>query len=192
MAVEHNVLVMQFTDPSKTFQAFSKIKDQPGVTGAAVVERTAEGQVRVADGFEPQAGAGIAVGGLVGGLIGVLGGPLGLLLGWSTGMVVGSMYESDEEADTDDGFTILSRSIANGGNALIVEISETSHAIADDIATQLDGTVTRVPASDVEHEIAAAREATRSAAAEARKVRRSKRRAEFKEKLQAHKPHAHA
>jgi uncharacterized membrane protein len=174
---------MHFPENSKAFEALSQFKGQPGVRGAAVVERTADGQVRVADGYSPEGGSGVAVGGLVGSLIGILAGPLGVLLGWSTGMLVGGAFEVDELADADDGFTILSRSIPAGTNALVVEMTETSHAIADDVAEKLDGTVTRIPTSDVQAEIDSAREAARKAAAEARKVRRAERRAEFKEKL---------
>jgi len=183
MVTDNNVLVMHFPDSSRAFQALSEMKGQPGVVSAAVLERTSEGQLQVADSYTPQAGGGVAVGGLVGALIGILAGPLGVLLGWSSGMLVGAVYESGDEADAEDGFTILSKSVAAGGNALIVEMSETTHAIADDIAAKLDGSVTRIPANEMEAEIDAARDAARSAAAEARKVRRTKRRAEFKEKL---------
>jgi len=190
MAEEKNVLVMHFANPSNAFQALSDLKGQPGVSGAAVVERTTEGQVRLADGYTPELGSGTAVGGLVGSLIGILGGPLGVLLGWSTGVLTGALFDTDEAADTEDGFTVLSKSIPTGGNALIAEMSETSHAIADDIATKLDGTVTRIPATEVEAEVADAQEATRRAAAEARKARWEKRRAGFKEKLSGIGHHA--
>jgi uncharacterized membrane protein len=183
MSEERNVLVMQFPDPSKAFEALSLMKGQPGVANAAVIERTAEGQVRVADGYSPTLGSGTAVGGAVGGLIGILAGPLGVLLGWSTGVVAGAAYESDEADDIDDGFTILARSIPTGGNALVVEMTETSHAIADDVNAKLEGTLTRIPAADVEAEVEAAQEAAHTAEVEARKVRRAKRRTEFKEKL---------
>ena len=183
MSEENNVLVIHFPESSKAFEALSELKDQPGVRGAAVVERTADGQVRLADGYSLEAGSGVAVGGLVGSLIGILAGPVGVLLGWSTGMLVGMAYEADEADDADDGFTILSHSIPAGGNALVVEMMESSHAMADDVAKRLDGTITRLPATEVQFEIESAQEAARKAAAEARKVRRGARRAEFKEKL---------
>ena len=183
MAEEKNVLVMHFSEPSKAFEALSDFKGQAGVKGAAVVERTSDGQVRVADGYSPESGSGIAVGGLVGALIGILAGPLGVLLGWSTGLVAGAAYDADDAADADDGFTVLSKSIAPGSNAVIVEMTEASRATADSVAAKLDGTVTRIPASEVEAEIDSPRKAERVAAREARKERRDKRGAEFKEKL---------
>jgi uncharacterized membrane protein len=183
MAVENNILIMQFPEPSKAFQALSEMKEQPGVAGAAVMERTPAGELRVADGYTPETGNGIVVGGLVGGLIGILAGPLGVLLGWTTGALAGAVYEAAEADDDEDGFTVLSRSVEPGANALIVEMSETSHAIADDVTARLGGTIVRVPSAEVAAEVDAAREAARKAASEARKARRAQRRAEFKAKL---------
>ena len=111
MPEENNVLIIHFPESSTAFEALSELKGQPGVKGAAVVERTADGEVRLGDGYSPEGGTGVVVGGLVGALIGILAGPVGVLLGWSTGMLVGMAYEADELADADDGFTILSRSI---------------------------------------------------------------------------------
>jgi len=181
MADEKNVLIITFPDPSGAFQALSQIKGEPGVAGAAVIERTAGGEVRVADSFTPTVGAGTAVGGVVGALIGVLAGPLGVLLGWSTGIVAGAAYDTGEAADADDGLTELSSRIPAGGNALLAEMTETSHAIADDIAR--GGSITRIPVAEVEAEVAAAQEAARKAAKEARRVRRETRSAEFKAKV---------
>jgi len=183
VADEKNVLIMTFPDPSKAFQALSEIKGQPGVDGAAVVERSAEGEVRIADGYTPTVGQGTAVGGVVGALVGIIAGPLGVLLGWSTGIVAGAAYEAGEAADTDDGFTALSKRIPASGNALLAEMTETSHAIADDIATKLGGSITRIPVAEVEAEVAAAKDAADKAAKEARRVRRETRTAEFKKKV---------
>jgi uncharacterized membrane protein len=192
MDIERNLLIMTFPESARTFEALSKMKGQPGVVDAAVVERTSQGQVRIADGYAPTAGTGPAVGGLVGAVIGIIGGPLGVLLGWSTGLIVGAAHDTREAADTEDGFTLLSQRIPAGGNALLVEMAETSHAIADDAANSLGGGVTRIPAATVEAEVGAAQDAQRKAAQEARRVRRENRKAEFKEKVGAvlHHPKA--
>jgi uncharacterized membrane protein len=189
MTVEQNVLIMQFPEPSKTFQAFSDMK-QPGVNTAAIVERTQQGEIRVADSFSPDADEGATVGGLVGALVGILGGPLGVFLGWSTGVVTGALFDTYEAEDEEDGFAVLSRSIPLGGNALIVEMTETSHAVADDVVAKLNGTLVRISSTEVQAEVDAARKAARSAAAEARKVRRAEQRAEFKSKLRGLGPHS--
>ena len=192
MTDEKNVLIFSFSDPSKAYQALSEIKRQPGVDGAAVVERNAEGEVRIADGYTPNLGTGTTVGGAVGAVIGILAGPLGVLLGWSTGMVAGMAYETGEAADAEDGFTVLSSRIPVSGSALLVDMTETSHAVADDIANRLGGYVTRVPVSEVEAEVAAAQDAARAAAKEARRVRRENRSAAFKEKAGGLLHHSHA
>jgi hypothetical protein len=62
----NSVLIIYFPESSKTFEALSQFKGQPGVRGAAVVQRTADGQVRLADGYSPEGGTDVAVGGLVG------------------------------------------------------------------------------------------------------------------------------
>ena len=185
MPEEKNIIVMQFPENSKAFEALSEMKGQPGVISLAVAERTSDGQVRVADGYSQTLGSGIAVGGLVGALIGVIAGPLGVLLGWSSGALFGAVVDSDQAADADDGFTVLSKSIPPGGNALFVEMHETSHAIADDLNAKLKGTITRVPAAEVEAEVVAAQQAARAAAAEAGRARRAERQAGFKERLSA-------
>ena len=183
MADDKNVLVVHFPESSRAFEALSAIKTEPGLIGAAVVERTAAGEIRIADGYAPHVGRGTAVGGLVGAVIGILAGPLGVLLGWSAGMLAGTAHDTSEAADLNDGFTVLSQSIPPGGNALIIEMNESSHAPADDIMTKLDGTVTRIPAPEVEAEVAAAHEAARRAAAEARRARVESVRSGFKDRL---------
>ena len=192
MDTERNLLIFTFPESARTFEALSEMKGQPGVVDAAVVERTSLGQIRIADGFAPTAGAGPAIGGLVGAVVGIIGGPLGVLLGWSTGLLVGAAHDTREAEDTEDGFTVLSQRIPAGGNALLVEMAETSHAIADDVAYRLGGWVTRIPAAMVDAEVAVARDAWQKAAQEASRVRREKSKAAFTEKVGTVLHHAKA
>ena len=51
---EENVVVVRFTEPSKAHQALSVLKEcdasgRIGLESAAVVERTAEGELRIAE-----------------------------------------------------------------------------------------------------------------------------------------------
>ena len=172
MTEEQNVLIMTFPDPGGAVQAFEQIKHHHGLVEAAVVERTADGGIRIAHSHSPVLGSRLAAGGLIGGVIGILGGPLGILLGWATGMVAGYALESTDATDADDTFAMLSRTIPPGGNELIVELRETDPAEADELARRLGGTVARIPAAEVEAEIAASQKALVSAGAEARRVRR--------------------
>jgi uncharacterized membrane protein len=86
---EENVVVVKFTEASKAYQALSVLKEcadagRIGLESAAVVERTAAGELRIPESAD-NVGLGTASGSLIGMLVGVLGGPVGLLLGWGTG-----------------------------------------------------------------------------------------------------------
>ena len=94
---EQNVVVVRFTELSSAHQALSVLKEcdaggRIGLESAAVVERTAEGELRIAESTD-SFGLGAAGGSLIGILVGVLGGPLGLLLGWGAGAMMGMAFD---------------------------------------------------------------------------------------------------
>lgn len=77
MATE-NVVVVRFTEPSKAYQALSVLKESGasgriGLESAAVVERTAAGELRIPESADNVGLVGTASGSLIGMLIGVLG-----------------------------------------------------------------------------------------------------------------------
>ena len=81
-----NVVVVRFTEPSKAYQALSVLKESDaegriGLESAAVVERMANGELRIPESADNVGPVGTASGSLIGMLIGVLGGPVGVLLG---------------------------------------------------------------------------------------------------------------
>ena len=83
---QENVVVVRFTEPSKAYEALSVLKEcdaegRIGLESAAVVERTAQGELRIPDSADNIAFIGTVSGSLVGMLIGVLGGPVGVLAG---------------------------------------------------------------------------------------------------------------
>ena len=72
-----NVVVVRFTEPSKAYQALTALKEcdasgRIGLESAAVVERTSEGELRIAESTD-SFGVGTASGSLIGMLVGVLG-----------------------------------------------------------------------------------------------------------------------
>ena len=74
---EQNVVVVRFTEPSNAHQALSVLKEcdasgRIGLESAAVVKRTAEGELRIAESND-SFGLGAAGGSLIGILVGVLG-----------------------------------------------------------------------------------------------------------------------
>ena len=73
-----------FPQTSNTYEAFSKLSaaaNQYGIRSAGIIERDAQGQLKVPESGDAAAGIGIASGSLIGMLVGVLGGPIGMLLG---------------------------------------------------------------------------------------------------------------
>jgi uncharacterized membrane protein len=183
-----NVLVIRFSEPSKAYQALSVLKEanaegRIGLRAAAVVERTAEGQLRIAEGAENVALEGTAAGGLIGMLVGVLGGPLGMLLGWGTGALMGGVIDVTRAEKGEDALTTLGSAISPGSTAIIADVAEPAIEVVDGEMAKLSGEVTRRPAVDVMAELEAAEEATEAAAKEARRKTREKRKAEVSEKL---------
>ncbi len=84
-----NVVVVRFTEPSKAYQALTVLKEcaaegRIDLDGAAIVERTSEGTLRIPESTDNVGLVGTASGSLIGMLLGVIGGPVGVLLGWTS------------------------------------------------------------------------------------------------------------
>ena len=182
MATE-NVVVVRFTEPGRAYQALSVLKEcdddgRIGLESAAVVERTLEGELRVAestDGF----GIGTASGSLIGMLVGVLGGPLGVLLGWGAGAMMGAAFDVDRDETSDEALAVLGRAIPPGSTAVIASVEESAVEVIDGEMSKLDGQVTRRSVGEVMGELEVAEDAAEAAAREARRTIREKRKAEL-------------
>jgi uncharacterized membrane protein len=103
---QENVIVVRFTEPSKAYQALTVLKEldgsgRIGLESAAVVERTATGELHTPESADNIGLAGTARGSLIGMLIGVLGGPVGVLLGGSTGALMGGAFDVDRATRPD-------------------------------------------------------------------------------------------
>jgi uncharacterized membrane protein len=180
---ERNVVVVRFTDPSKAYQALSVLKDcdaggRIGLESAAVVERTASGELRVPESADNVGLAGTASGSLIGMLIGVLGGPVGVLLGWGAGAMMGGAFDVDRVVTSDEALTVLGQAIPPGSTAVIASVEEPAVEVIDGEMKKLDGEVTRRPVAEVMGELEAAEDAD-AAAREARRAIREKRKAEL-------------
>jgi uncharacterized membrane protein len=190
--MDDNVVLVGFIEQSQAYQALSRLQ-QVGEAGrvelraAALLERGADGAVRVPEGADDVSDVGVAGGGLIGMLIGVLGGPLGMLLGGYTGMLAGGVGALTREEDQDIALDALSKQIEPGHTVLVAEVGEVATEVIDNEMSALGGTVTRRPAADVYAEIQAAKDAQDAADAEARRVLREQRRAEHKEKWEQFK-----
>jgi uncharacterized membrane protein len=187
---QENVVVVRFTEPSKAYQALSVLKESDADGGielksAAVVERTAQGELKIADSADNVGLVGTASGSLIGLLIGVLGGPVGLLLGWGAGALVGGSFDLDREEESDEALSVLGRAIPPGSTALIADVTEPEVELIDAKMDVLGGDVTRRSVVDVVAELGTAHEAAEAAAREARRTVREKRKAELTADLDA-------
>lgn len=182
---QENVVVVRFTEPSRAYQALSVLKEldgsgRIGLESAAVVERTATGELRTPESADNVGLVGTASGSLIGMLIGVLGGPVGVLLGWGTGALMGGAFDVDRAITSDEALTVLGKAIPTGSTAVIASVEEPAVEVIDSEMKKLDGEVTRRPTWQVMAELEAADDAAEAAAREARRTLREERKAEMK------------
>ena len=181
---KEDVVVVRFAEPSKAYQALSVLKEcdasgRVGLESAAVVERTAAGELRMPESADNVGLVGTASGSLIGMLIGVLGGPVGILLGWGTGALMGGAFDIDRAVTSDEALTVLGKAIPPGATAVIARVKEPAVEVLDGEMKKLGGEVTRRPVADVMAELDAAEEAADAAAREVRRTIREKRKAEL-------------
>jgi uncharacterized membrane protein len=184
MLAEENVIVVRFTEPSKAYQGLSVLKDcdadgRIGLDSAAVVERTANGELRTPESTDNAELVGTASGSLLGMLIGVLGGPVGVLLGWGAGAMMGVAFDVDRAVTSDEALTVLGQAIPPGSTAVVARVEEPAVEVIDGEMKKLDGEVTRRSVAEVMGELNAAEDAADAAAREARKTIREQRKAEL-------------
>jgi uncharacterized membrane protein len=187
MSNGHNVIVVTFPESSKAYQALSVLKradteERVIVRSAALLERQADGTIRVPEGSDNMLGVGLAGGSLIGMLVGVLGGPVGMLLGLGTGAVAGGLADVYRADRSDDVLTQMGSEVPTGHTALIAEVDEYAFEVLDNEMSALGGTMTRHPAEEVLAALEASDEAARAAEKEARRVMRERRKAEFEAK----------
>jgi uncharacterized membrane protein len=184
MAGMENVVVVGFSDPSKAYQALSVLKqcDAEGrieLHSAAVVERTATGELRTPEGADNVGLVGTVSGSLMGMLIGVLGGPVGVLVGWGAGALMGGLFDIARVDRSDEALVALGRAIPPESTAVIAGVAEPAVEVIDGEMAKLGGEVTRRPVADVLDELDAADVAAEAAAREARKELHQQRKAEM-------------
>jgi uncharacterized membrane protein len=189
-----NVIAVTFDEQSKAYQALSTLKglDREGrveLKSAAVVERDANGQLRIPEDTDNAGGEGFLGGGLIGMLIGVLGGPLGMLLGLGTGGLIGGLSDVDQADIQDQTLAHVGRHVPPGSNALLAEVDEYADDVVDGAMTAQGGAVLRRSADDVLAEIEAAQEAAEEAQRQARKKARERKKTEMHEKYEDRKTH---
>jgi uncharacterized membrane protein len=181
---QENIVVVRFTEPSKAYQALSVLKESDaqgriGLESAAVVERTAQGELRIPESADNVGLIGTASGSLIGMLIGVLGGPVGALVGWGTGALMGGAFDVGRAVTSDEALTVLGQAIPPESTAVIAEVEEPAVEVVDAEMSKLGGEVTRRSAAEVMDELEVAEQAADAAAREARRTLRETRKAEL-------------
>jgi uncharacterized membrane protein len=181
---QNNVVVVRFTEPSKAYQALSVLKEcdaegRIGLQSAAIVERTAQGELRIPESADNVGLVGTASGSLIGMLVGVLGGPVGALVGWGAGALMGGAFDMDRAVTSDEALTVLGQAIPPESTAVIAEVEESATEVIDAEMSKLSGEVTRRSTAEVMGELEAAEEAADAAAREAPRTLREKRKAEL-------------
>ena len=180
---EENVVVVRFTEPSKAYQALSVLKrcdaeGRIGLESAAIVERTANGELQIPESADNVGLVGTASGSLIGMLVGVLGGPVGVLVGWGAGALMGGAFDVDRAVTSDEALTALGRAIPPESTVVIASVEEPAVEVIDGEMDKLGGAVTRRPLAEVMGELEAAEEAAEAAAHEARRAVREGHKAE--------------
>lgn len=170
-----NVMVAIFEEESKTYQAFSEIKQIPlsnrgiKIQGLAVVRRTGDGRMETPEVYG-RGYAGSLAGGLIGAFVGLAGGPLGLLLGWGAGAIVGGIRDFGKVRSDVSMLEAVSANMTPGNTALIGELEEESRDPVNTVVLRHGGEILRRPSDEIEAEIERAKEAESSAATEVRRV----------------------
>jgi uncharacterized membrane protein len=188
---DENVVVVRFEEPSKAYEALSVLKEcdaqgRISIESAAVVERTAAGELQIQESTDNVGPVGTASGSLIGMLVGVLGGPVGVLLGWGAGALMGGAFDLDRADESDEALAVLGRAITPGSTALIASVEEPAVEVVDAEMQMLGGEVTRRSVVDVVAELGAAHEAADAAAHEARRVVREQRKDELHADVDEH------
>ena len=190
--MDDNVVVVQFDEPSKAYQALSELKrlgdeGRVGVESAVLLERSKDGTVQTPEGADNAAGFYLASGGLLGMVVGALGGPVGMLLGGSIGAMGGSVGELARAGDQDVALQAIGQRIEPGSPVLVAEVAEPAVEVIDVAMAALGGKVTRRSASEVYGEVVAAENASFEEGVDALKDRIHEQHTDNQEKWDAFK-----
>ncbi|MET8977007.1 hypothetical protein ABZX85_15435 [Streptomyces sp. NPDC004539] len=187
MTTNENAITLRFTDRAAAYQALSDLKHLPPagaeVRGAVLVERLADGTVRVPEGLETDAEQGLAVGGVIGSLVGILGGPLGVLMGWGIGAVIGGGHgyrRAEEATEAVGGFT---PHLPPGGTVVLAEVVEHGTEALDVLAMRHDAVLERRPTDSVRAELKAMEDAAERMRGDEVRARRESRRAGAEQRI---------
>ncbi len=178
------ITAITFPQTSTTYEAFSKLSGaagQYGVRSAGIIERDAQGHLKVPESGDTATGIGFAGGSMIGMLVGALAGPVGMLLGWSVGAGTGALFDAARLDKGDEAIAAFGRLIPPGGNAILAQTDEVTTDPLEQFAAGFGGKVSRRPLDEVLAELEAQEEAAVEADKAARKAIREQKKQERKE-----------
>jgi len=149
------ILVVVFSDASKTFEGRDALKDLDQedlltLYAYAIITKTPEGKVVVNE-EKDRVGLKTIAGTSLGSLIGLFGGPVGFGIGAVAGFLSGLIADLDN-AGVSTGFVDdVSRELTPGKFVLVAEVDEDWTSWLDLRMTELGGVVYRYAPSDVKH-----------------------------------------
>lgn len=186
---EHNIIAVSFEDGSKAYQALSELKGaglegRVDVLAAIIAARDEQGRLDVPEGGDFIGGAATWGGSLIGLLIGVIGGPVGMLFGWTGGLLVGGAFDIRRAERSESVLGEMSRSIPDGGTAIVAEVNEYAVEVVDKLMAELGGVVYRRDAEVVRAELEIAEDAYRKAQKEADRAAHERKKAELHQKVE--------
>ena len=154
-----NILIVSFDTESKTYQAFSDLKqaaedDNYFISQGSVVKKE-NGEIIVKDEFDTglKAVDDTLKGGLIGGLVGLLGGPLGSLLGGSVGALIGDTKDTGEYMRDLTLLDTASKLVFEGETVLLLLADEKGDAALTEKLNSYGAKITRLSAAEVEKEL---------------------------------------
>ena len=154
-----NILIVSFGTESKTYQAFSDLKqaaedDNYFISQGSVVKKE-NGEIIVKDEFDTglKAVDDTLKGGLIGGLVGLLGGPLGSLLGGSVGALIGDAKDTGEYMRVLTLLDTASKLVFEGETVLLLLADEKGDAALTEKLNSYGAKITRLSAAEVEKEL---------------------------------------
>ncbi|SPL72508.1 DUF1269 domain-containing protein [Acinetobacter stercoris] len=180
----HHILLATWSESSKAYESFTQLKnaDIGSINQTTIIERLADGSVKVQDQDGKALDANTWTGGLLGSLFGILGGPLGILLGFSTGALFGSFFDADQNSDDLAVLSKISQALPIGSVGLFIDIDEQNDKLADDFFKNSNATLYRWDYDEVEAEIEASVETWEEVNRQANLALKQQKKSENKEK----------
>lgn len=157
------VILMTFNESSKSYEAFSDVKqivgngDIRGEEMAVVTHKTEGVQTFEVDDFINFKGdTHVFNDGFIGMLIGILGGFFGMIIGWIVGDIVGAVRDSDDAKATRNLFEQMVQDIPAGQTGVILVAEEADNQFLNNVViNQLGGKIDRFSyeevSADMEH-----------------------------------------